>query len=100
MKKFLLAAAVLVGIAPSAFAQHTPYPLGVFVSGPEYGPAALNEFDSFMGVSLPAVTNLYMDGTQTALPNTGSASYNAGDFASGPHGTRTAAGMAVVPSFP
>jgi hypothetical protein len=59
----------------------TPYTLGSFTNGPDTGGYAAGQeaFESLMGAKATMV-NVYMDFTQPALPNTGSASYVASSF--------------------
>ena len=58
-----------------------PYGLGFFGNGPDTAAFApsLAAFEALMGCA-PTIFNVYMDFTQTALPNTGSAGYDASSY--------------------
>lgn len=58
-----------------------PYTLGSFTNGPDTGGFAASQaaFEKVLGAT-PTIINVYMDFTQTALPNTGSAAYDASTF--------------------
>jgi hypothetical protein len=58
-----------------------PYPLAFFGNGPDTGgfTPSLKAFEQVMGAT-PTIFNVYMDFTQTALPNTGSAAYDASSY--------------------